>query len=251
MGRKLLAGLCLLMFSQWVYGVELAGHIAWGDKRTLSILESGIVTNVNVYPGQRVNQGDVLVALDPEPFQADIVNAEAALAASSLMLEEANNEMERAEALYDRTVLSDQALMQAKIGKARAAAKQAADAARLVTAQQRLAQSQIKAPFSGTVLAVNIRQGEAVLAETQPQVLVTLAKNDFWSVTVEVQAETIKQVEIDQKIKVLVSGRRYPASVDQMYLEPNDAGFYQLRAIFSAGKLPSPMAGQAASILLP
>ncbi len=68
---------------------------------------AGIVVEVPVKPNVPVKKGDVLFKLDPRPFEYDITNYEAQLAA-------AEPDLERAKELYEKDVGSQRALDQAR-----------------------------------------------------------------------------------------------------------------------------------------
>lgn len=156
----------------------------------------GIVTRVLVRPGDRVSQGQLLFAIDARDAQANVREAEAALAAARDRAESARVDLLAAQRqldlftsvedpravarqqVIDRRSQRDQArarleVARSEIGQARA---------QLASAQTTAGLLQVRAPRSATVLQVNTREGQyatagpgpgdqdplMVLGETQP-----------------------------------------------------------------------------------
>ena len=94
---------------------EADGVLQWEQKAALSLPVSGVIESMNVVPGQRVVKGTVLLSLDKRPFQYRLQSAKFRMAQFAPGRDEARNELQRAEDLYERTVLSQVELDQAKI----------------------------------------------------------------------------------------------------------------------------------------
>jgi membrane fusion protein (multidrug efflux system) len=95
------------------------------------------VTAIRFAEGQQVQRGDVLVELDAAQVRADLAAAEAALA-------ESRSQFQRSRELYTTKVLSD-----AQLEQIEAAYK--GNEARVASARARVADTVIRAPFSGRV----------------------------------------------------------------------------------------------------
>lgn len=118
---------------------------------------AGLVTRVAFQAGQRVASGMLLIELDNESEQAAVHEAESEL--TNLRLQ-----MERAESLLEKKLLSAAELdeLRAQFGMAKA---------RLEAARSRLRKRMIRAPFAGIVGLRNINVGSYIDSDT---VLTTL-----------------------------------------------------------------------------
>jgi len=117
--------------------LEALGNARANESVDISSKTSNVVTAIRFGDGQRVNRGQVLVQLDDAQTRADVAAAEAAVAES--------------ERLFNRSreLMATEALSKAQFDQLEATLK--ANRAKLAAAQARLADTVIRAPFSGRV----------------------------------------------------------------------------------------------------
>jgi membrane fusion protein, multidrug efflux system len=117
--------------------LEALGNARANESVDISSKISNVVTAVRFGDGERVKKGQVLVQLDDAQTRADVAAAEAAVAES--------------ERLYNRSreLMATEALSKAQFDQLDATLK--ANRARLASAQARLDDTVIRAPFSGRV----------------------------------------------------------------------------------------------------
>ncbi len=117
--------------------LEALGNARANESVDISSKTSNVVTAVHFGDGQRVKRGQLLVQLDDAQTRADVAAAEAAVAES--------------ERLFNRSreLMATEALSKAQFDQLEATLK--ANRARLASAQARLADTVIRAPFSGRV----------------------------------------------------------------------------------------------------
>lgn len=151
----------------------------------LSFTNVGRVTQVNVQVGDKVNAGDVLVQLDTSILEARVREAEANLAAAEIQikylirvgtteqhLEVAQNDVARAQALVD-------------------SAKAVLDA-----------QSNLTAPFAGTVISVDISPYETV---TPGQIVIVLGDLSKYQIeTTDLSERDVTKVNVGQSATVFI-----------------------------------------------
>lgn len=140
---------------------------------------SGLVTDVRVAPGDRVEKGQVLFLVDDRAGRAALAEANAAIRESRAAIAEAQTARDTArqqlalyESLSDPAAVSRSEVIRAE-GEARAAssrlelarARLNAAQARAGSAQTELGRLTIRAPIAGEILAVNIRPGEFVATQ--------------------------------------------------------------------------------------
>lgn len=219
-----------------VAAADFDGVLSWGKRVELGLAVSGVIETVAVQPGQRVNKDDLLLALDDRYLKARVAKAEAELTESKLANEEGQRELDRANELYDRTVLSDHDLQMAQIGASRTKAALHKAQAELAEARTLLQQSQIKAPFDGIIVDLSAQPGQAIASGLEVQTLVTLAQDSLMRVTTQVSVDQLNSLSLQQVAKVEVAGQSFDATVNYIGLEPSDASsespLYDLEVIF-------------------
>lgn len=152
----------------------VAGYAGAAERVELTTRVSGVVAEVLVKPGQRVNKGSILLRLDATILQARADEAAAEVMRAEADAADAARELERGRELYERTVSSTTELDAAVLRDARAKAALAAAQARQAMAKKDLADAELKAPFTGVVQAVPGQPGTVVSADCQPRTLVIL-----------------------------------------------------------------------------
>jgi multidrug efflux system membrane fusion protein len=222
--------------AQGVFGLDLDGKLAWGQRVELGTLVSGVVAEVAVRPGDSVSQGGSLLQLDERGFVAEVSRARAMLARAQSQLDEARREDERAQELYDRTLLSDHERQVAQIAlvDAQSAAREAQAA--LTQAQLDLERSRIKAPFDARVLAVNAAVGQAVVTQLQSQPLVVVVDGRAMLAEAEIAASQLDGLAVGQAAQVGLAGEWLDGRIYEIGLEPlrftEREALYRVRVMF-------------------
>lgn len=151
----------------------LAGNALAADIE-LTTRVSGVVEEVYVKPGQSVKKGTVLLRLNKVIYQAQVLEAGAETERLRAEAAEAKRDLDRAEELYSRTVSSTTELDSAKLRYTRAKSVLTVAEARATIAKKNLADSELKAPFTGVVAAVPAAPGVVVASDCQPRALVVM-----------------------------------------------------------------------------
>ncbi len=135
---------------------------------------TGYLESVNFKDGSEVKKGDLLFAIDPRPYQADLDRAEADLLQAQTRLELATTEQARSERLLKSRAVSEEEADSR--GNARRAAEAALHAARasVETARLNLDYCRVTAPIDGRIgrrlitegNLVNGNQGQSTLLAT-------------------------------------------------------------------------------------
>jgi RND family efflux transporter MFP subunit len=140
----------------------------------LALPVGGVVSDVLVVPDQQVSANQLLLRLDQSTYvaqisvaQADVIHARAAVSIAQLAVDQLP-----ADATQDEI---DAAQAQLQLAQAE---EQQANAA-LTEAQAALKQTEVRAPFAGTVASVDIKPGEQAVAG---QSVVTIADLSSWLV---------------------------------------------------------------------
>jgi RND family efflux transporter MFP subunit len=139
---------------------------------------SGYLDAVNFADGALVKEGDVLFVIDPRPYQAAVDQASADLARAEASLDLARAQLGRAEALVDRSVVSeasyDERVQQRR--EAEAALQQARAALRAVELNRDF--TVVRAPISGRVSDRRVDIGNLVTGDPNATLLTTIVTLD-------------------------------------------------------------------------
>ncbi|MFS8037509.1 efflux RND transporter periplasmic adaptor subunit [Xanthobacter sp. AM11] len=139
---------------------------------------AGAIKAVHFREGALVKAGDLLVSIDPEPFQAEVDEAQAQVAAAEARVQLAQNELERGQRLWNSRTVSQRDLDERVNGQRAAQAAQRAAEAKLQSARLNLGYTSVRAPVSGRVGKSEITVGNLVAAGPGAPVLTTLVSVD-------------------------------------------------------------------------
>lgn len=155
--------------------LDVRGQVITDRQARMAAGATGRVVEVLVERGATVREGDVIARLDGRLLTASRDEAKAALAQAEANLRVADDDCERGQALYERGLSNDAALLKARGACATAQASADAARARLAAAEVRLADTRIRAPFAGVVEARLVSPGEYVRDDSSVVVLVGTA----------------------------------------------------------------------------
>ena len=164
----------------------------------LSFIIPGMVEEVTVKEGDQVQAGQELARLDTTELEYDIVAAKAALTSAEINVEVQRRPRKKFN--FDNFNFEQVALPGELIFEAELQAEQKRFA--LEAAEAALAQATLLAPFDGTVVAVNIMQGEFV--QTSQVVLELVDLSNLQIETTDLSELNIVAVEIGQPASVFV-----------------------------------------------
>jgi len=139
---------------------------------------SGILLERRYDEGARVKAGDVLFRLDPDPFRAQVAQAQAALAVQEASLSQARRQRDQILPLFERNLASvrdrDNALTAFESAEAAVAAARAA----LRTAELELSYTDVRAPISGLTSREVRSEGSLVTAGDDSSLLTYIVQAD-------------------------------------------------------------------------
>jgi RND family efflux transporter MFP subunit len=139
--------------------VEVSGVLAPVRSVVVGAEVPGRVIAVEVEEHTPVAEGDVLVRLDPELFQAAVARARAALLSAEAARRLALAELRRRRQLSEQGVASPAELDRAESEAQTTAARVAEARAALLDVETRLRKTEIRAPFAGLVSDLELEPG--------------------------------------------------------------------------------------------
>jgi len=163
------------------------------DTVTVRSRVDGQVIKVGFRQGQMVNEGDLLVQIDPRPYQAALEQAQAKKAQDEANLRNAQLDLERYSTLAKQDYASRQQVdtQQAKVDQLNAQLK--GDQAAIDNAQTQLSYTTIRSPLTGKTGFRLIDPGNIVHATDQTGI-VTIVKLQPISVVFTAPEENIGQI---------------------------------------------------------
>lgn len=134
---------------------------------------NGHLLSVHFKEGAEIKKGDLLFAIDPRPYQAELDRAEAAVKQAKSRLELASNELARAERLIaSKTISEEEADARGKAKSEAEATLQSAQAA-LETQKLNLEYTRVTAPIAGRIGKKMVTEGNLVNGNQGQSTLLT------------------------------------------------------------------------------
>jgi RND family efflux transporter MFP subunit len=185
---------------EWPGVFSASGNVvAWQEAIVGAEVNGLRIAEVLVNVGDRVKAGQPLARFAPETVEAEHAQAKASVAEAEAALAEAQANAERARMLENSGALSAQQIQQyataAKSAEARLAAARAAAKASAV----RLANTEVRAPDSGTISARFATAGQVVMGG---QELFRMVRKNRLEWRGEVTAGELNRITVGQKVTV-------------------------------------------------
>ncbi len=141
---------------------EFSGRLEAFETVEVRARVSGVVTNVAFAAGRDVKKGELLFALDPRPFQAELARAEAELARATTRADHARTELARAEKLLASRAISQQEYDERVSADREGEVNILAARAAINVVKLNLEFASVPAPISGRVGRAEVTQGNWV-----------------------------------------------------------------------------------------
>lgn len=139
---------------------------------------AGAIQQVHFREGDLVQAGELLITVDPAPYQADVDRAAAQVAAAEARVALVKADLDRGQRLFDSRTVSQRDLDERVNASKEALANLKAAQAALQTADLNLSYTQVRAPVSGRVGKREITVGNLIAAGPGSTVLTTLVSVD-------------------------------------------------------------------------
>jgi len=142
--------------------IEATGELDAKERAQVASEVDGVVTELAVDEGDRVEEGALLIAVDPEKRALAVANVRAMRSDAQASLSEAEREASRVRKLHTSGIASDQALDKVETGLSRARSRVEATNAELGVAERALRDANVRAPFAGWIARRDVSRGEYV-----------------------------------------------------------------------------------------
>lgn len=144
--------------------LQVVGRAEAFESVTIKSRVDGQVAAVLFTEGQHVNQGDVLIRLDPSDFATRLQQAEATASRDEALIAKMRADTARYTALKERNFVSEEKVNDIRTNEAAAMANLRASRAAAEVARLQLSYATIRAPITGVVGARLVFPGSAVKA---------------------------------------------------------------------------------------
>lgn len=138
----------------------------------------GVLQRIEFIEGALVEKGQLLLVIDPRPFEAAVSRAKANVSSAEAQAVLTRSEYDRAQDLHKKNLTSRSDYDARRVDHLVAEANIAAAEAALKEAQLNLEYAYIKAPVSGRISRAEITQGNVIEAGGAAPVLTTIVSHD-------------------------------------------------------------------------
>jgi HlyD family secretion protein len=160
---------------------------------------SGEIMQMPVQTGDDVRAGQLLARIDPRLPRNTLAQAEANLEVAKAQLENAQAQLTRSETLFKTQLITEIEHDNAKLNYATAKAQVVRSESDLETARDAMADTDVRAPAAGTILAKNVELGTVISSPTRDvgggTVLLKMANLDTMQVRTLVDETDIGKVQ--------------------------------------------------------
>jgi RND family efflux transporter MFP subunit len=177
----------------------------------------GIVRQMFVKSGDRVNAGQPLIQIDPDKQQAAVSALESQRAAREADLAFARQQLTRLQKLHDAGAVSRAELEQAETAHKTAEAQVASMQSQIKETQVQLQYYRVTAPASGTVGDIPIRQGDRVTPST---VITTIDQPEGLEAYINVPLERATELREGLTVELLGTDGQVIASNPITFIAP-------------------------------
>src|SRR5437867_10852328 len=194
-------------------GITANGYVVARTKASVSAKIPGRMSYLGVGEGSHGRRGQVIARLESGDYRAALLAARAAAAATEVQLAQARRDLERSRSLRASNVISDAELESATTRASTLAAQLDEQRAQVALARANLENTNVRAPFDGTVLRKDAEVGEIVAPSSAGggltrTAIVTMADLGSLEVEVDVNEAYIAQIRNEQAARITLDA--YP-----------------------------------------
>ena len=169
---------------------EFSGRLHAVDQADIRPEVNGRITEVRFHDGQYVKQGDILLVIDPRPYEAAVARAEANLASAKTNADFARIEQQRAAGMIKTEAIAQRIYDERNNAMRVADAAVKAAEAELKTAQVDLEHAYVRAPITGRTSRAELTLGNLVQAGPGAPVLTSVVSSSAIYADFEVDEQT-------------------------------------------------------------
>jgi len=142
--------------------VSASGVVKPIDRVEIKSKASGAIEELPIEVGDFVKKGNLIARLDQKDERAEVEQAKANLAIAEAELKQAQHNYDRRDQLFQKGLLSEEELGQIELTLATAKAKLVSAKTALERANERFAESIVRAPINGIILQKYVEEGQII-----------------------------------------------------------------------------------------
>lgn len=196
----------------FTHHIEIQGNVDTKENLIIYPEYSGVLTNVYVKAGQKVNKGQTLARIDDGGLSNQLAQLETQAAFAKTTYERQQN-------LWNQKIGSEIQYLQAKTNYE-------AQLKAVAQMKSQVAKTIVKAPFSGVIDEIITEKGQVVAPGQQLMRIVNLS--DMY-VTANIPESFIGKIKVGAEVDVFIKsiGKNYTGKVRQVgnYINPNNRNF--------------------------
>lgn len=209
--------------------LEVTGEFVSPEVSNVAIRNPGRVERVVVDQGERVRTGQPMLYQETAYLELDVDRARAEVARAEAAVGEAKRELERKELLRKKESVPPAVLDRAMAGYEQASAALDAAKAILATAEQRLGDAVLRAPFDGVVMEKRTAAGERL--SERMDIAFVLARTSPLKLRFDVPERLLTSVREGQVVRATTDpypGEEFVGSIDLIgqTIDPSTRSFF-------------------------
>ncbi|MGD8882109.1 MAG: efflux RND transporter periplasmic adaptor subunit [Desulfobacterales bacterium] len=178
---------------------KFSGQVAAVDSSGLSFEVGGQVASVEVDIGDRVKKGQVLAALDPEPYELDVDAAQAELIKARDNVTKTKAEYERQKRIFEQGAGAERYVEVSEYNYKAARSAVNFHIAKLDLARRNLRKTKLISPYDGIIAWRSVEPNEEVLAGKK---ILEINATGKMEVALAVPETNIDQIHIDDPVTI-------------------------------------------------
>ena len=193
------------------YSIDVAGDVAPEFQLEVKSEVGGKVKALHVEPGQKVKAGDALCEIDDTDLQNQKASVMAEIDGGQLLVKRAQEHYNRGKELFKAKLITKEAYDNLESELAIQKNELAKSQRRLKTVVDQISKARIVAPSDGTVLQVQVTQGQVVVPAASVNsgtTLMTVADLSKLLVTTNVNQVDVGMLELQQRVKLTMEAAK-------------------------------------------
>ena len=185
---------------------------------------SGTISKIYVDYNDKVTAGQLLAEMDLRLLNTNLLTAQANLGVNQVRLDQAEEEFERNQMLFNENVISEQEFNTSKYAFQQASSNKKAAEASVKNIQVSISYAHITSPINGTVTERTVEEGQTVAASfTTPRMFIIAEDLSKMQILADVDESDIGYIKADMPVRFTVQtfpGRMFDGNVSQIRLQP-------------------------------
>lgn len=211
---------------------EVDARIDWADQQRYGFAVNGVIDSVKVMIGERLEKNALLAKLDTAPYRYRLSACRARVKQYEPAIVDAKLDLNHAQELFDRTVLSEVELQKIN-GKHKALkSEQDAQKAECQLMQWELDHAVLKAREDSYVVSSNLYPGMIISDENRADVFFEAVSATQALAKVWLSTEQLLALKTSDKLEVNYQQQEYPARIKSIGLQANKMALYEVKLAF-------------------